>query len=234
MALYSGSSAEFALNPVCEWLFFTGKLPADPVGRFFTTTRYMKELLLAPDDEQHIQACQAVRHVHSRLEEQRGKRLPDASYRDVLFMGLTYSLRAHRIVFGHKVEPQEIDGIMACYANMARHMQIPDFPGDYEELKVMRRQRLARFRFTENTQRLLDSYRRALGPTGYLMLRSVWGAVLEKQLLDLLDLRPNALSWMFRHWYAPVYRSGMDRWLVPPRVRQVRNRLTHYLAEPLR
>ena len=31
----AGTSAEFALNKAVDWLYFTGRLPADPLGRLF-------------------------------------------------------------------------------------------------------------------------------------------------------------------------------------------------------
>ena len=33
--IFAGASAEFALNKAVDWLFFTGKLPSDPIGRLF-------------------------------------------------------------------------------------------------------------------------------------------------------------------------------------------------------
>ena len=35
--VFAGSAAEFALNRAVDWLFYTGKLPADPLGRLFST-----------------------------------------------------------------------------------------------------------------------------------------------------------------------------------------------------
>jgi len=30
--IFAGASAEFALNKAVDWLYFTGKLPEDPLG----------------------------------------------------------------------------------------------------------------------------------------------------------------------------------------------------------
>ncbi len=35
--IFAGSAAEFALNRAVDWLFFTGKVPNDPIGRLFAT-----------------------------------------------------------------------------------------------------------------------------------------------------------------------------------------------------
>ena len=39
LLVFAGSAAEFALNRAVDWLFFTGKLPGDPIGRLFATAR---------------------------------------------------------------------------------------------------------------------------------------------------------------------------------------------------
>ncbi len=43
---FAGSAAEFALNRAVDWLFHTGKLPADPLGRLFSTARFAKDIAL--------------------------------------------------------------------------------------------------------------------------------------------------------------------------------------------
>ncbi|MEJ7663471.1 MAG: hypothetical protein WKG07_29945 [Hymenobacter sp.] len=35
--IFAGAAAEFALNKAVDWLYFTGRLPADPLGRLFST-----------------------------------------------------------------------------------------------------------------------------------------------------------------------------------------------------
>jgi hypothetical protein len=43
-------SHEFALNRAVAWLFFTGRLPHDPVGRLFSTVRYAQQIVFADED----------------------------------------------------------------------------------------------------------------------------------------------------------------------------------------
>jgi hypothetical protein len=45
--IFAGASAEFALNKAVDWLYFTGKLPADPLGRYFLLL-HMQERLFFP------------------------------------------------------------------------------------------------------------------------------------------------------------------------------------------
>ena len=43
--VFAGASAEFALNKAVDWLYFTGRLPADPLGRLFSTVMYAREIV---------------------------------------------------------------------------------------------------------------------------------------------------------------------------------------------
>lgn len=43
LLIFAGSAAEFALNRAVDWLFFTGKIPRDPIARLFSTVRYAQQ-----------------------------------------------------------------------------------------------------------------------------------------------------------------------------------------------
>ncbi|MBW3546505.1 MAG: DUF2236 domain-containing protein, partial [Bacteroidetes bacterium] len=45
--IFAGASAEFALNKAVDWLYFTGKLPADPLKRLFSTVSYAKAIVFS-------------------------------------------------------------------------------------------------------------------------------------------------------------------------------------------
>lgn len=47
LLVFAGASAEFALNKAVDWLYFTGKLPADPLGRLFSTVNYAKAIVFS-------------------------------------------------------------------------------------------------------------------------------------------------------------------------------------------
>src|SRR4051812_49955042 len=42
--VFAGSAAEFALNRAVDWLFYTGRLPADPLGRLFSTCPFAQDI----------------------------------------------------------------------------------------------------------------------------------------------------------------------------------------------
>ena len=50
--IFAGASAEFALNKAVDWLYFTGRLPADPLGRLFSTVAYAQQIVFADNAEQ--------------------------------------------------------------------------------------------------------------------------------------------------------------------------------------
>src|SRR5215216_7887635 len=83
--IFAGASAEFALNKAVDWLFFTGKLPADPIGRLFSTVRYAQDIIFS-DYAKATRTIGRMSAIHSGVEKQRGYSIPDWAYRDVLYM----------------------------------------------------------------------------------------------------------------------------------------------------
>jgi hypothetical protein len=49
--IFAGASAEFALNKAVDWLYFTGRLPADPLARLFSTVEYSSKILFSEQDK---------------------------------------------------------------------------------------------------------------------------------------------------------------------------------------
>src|SRR3954469_4799780 len=95
--VFAGAAAEFALNKAVDWLYFTGKLPSDPLGRLFSTVRYARKIVFSSMDE----ACAAIdslRHIHQAVEQNRGASIPDWAYRDVLFMLIHYSIASYELL----------------------------------------------------------------------------------------------------------------------------------------
>src|SRR5215210_7055226 len=70
LLVFAGSAAEFALNKAVDWLFFTGKIPADPVGRLFSTVRYAQEFVFA-DEETARRTLQRINSIHGAVEQKR-------------------------------------------------------------------------------------------------------------------------------------------------------------------
>ena len=72
LLVFAGSAAEFALNRAVDWLFFTGKLPNDPIGRLFPTAGYAQHIVFA-DQAAASATLGRIRAVHQAVERQRGQ-----------------------------------------------------------------------------------------------------------------------------------------------------------------
>ena len=70
LLIFAGASAEFALNKAVDWLYFTGRLPADPLGRLFSTVRYAQEIVFA-QSQAALAAIDKITAVHKGVEESR-------------------------------------------------------------------------------------------------------------------------------------------------------------------
>ena len=66
--IFAGAAAEFALNKAVDWLYFTGKLPADPIGRLFSTVSYARRIVFAPLDEAN-RAIDTITQIHNAVEK---------------------------------------------------------------------------------------------------------------------------------------------------------------------
>src|SRR3954470_17993481 len=74
--IFAGAAAEFALNKAVDWLYFTGKLPKDPLGRLFSTVSYARRIVFSTTDDAH-KAIDTIRGIHSAVEGARGASIPD-------------------------------------------------------------------------------------------------------------------------------------------------------------
>src|SRR5690349_11430362 len=96
LLIFAGSAAEFALNRAVDWLFFTGEIPRDPIGRLFSTVRYAQEIVFG-DEEKARRTLDRINEQHAAVEHERGQTIPDWAYRDALYMLVEYSLLAYAL-----------------------------------------------------------------------------------------------------------------------------------------
>src|SRR5437868_2693126 len=95
--IFAGAAAEFALNKAVDWLYFTGRLPADPLGRLFSTVSYARAIVFS-EQQAAMRAIDAIAAIHAGVEAKRGKSIPDWAYRDVLFLLIDYSIRSFELL----------------------------------------------------------------------------------------------------------------------------------------
>src|SRR6201992_3966106 len=95
--IFAGAAAEFALNKAVDWLYFTGRLPADPLGRLFSTVTYARQIIFAKKADA-LKAIDQITAIHQDVEKKRGANIPDWAYRDVLFLLIDYSIRSFELL----------------------------------------------------------------------------------------------------------------------------------------
>src|SRR5688572_10556351 len=111
--IFAGASAEFALNKAVDWLYFTGRLPADPLNRLFSTVTYARMIVFSEKDKAHAVIDQ-MRSIHAAVEDARKATIPDWAYRDVLYMLIHYSVASFELLV-RKLTPAEKEEVFDVF-----------------------------------------------------------------------------------------------------------------------
>ncbi|GAA4023517.1 hypothetical protein GCM10022409_04220 [Hymenobacter glaciei] len=189
--IFAGAAAEFALNKAVDWLYFTGRLPADPLDRLFSTVDYARRIVFA-DQAGAEKAIDTIAAIHGAVEAKRGQAIPAWAYRDVLFMLIAYSIKAFEVL-ERPLTPAECEEITEVFCRVGRRMGIPDLPDSYAAWLVARQQHLAYDTAASHfTTDLYRQYQRHLGRPRYWLLRAVQGLVVPERVRTLLALPTGA------------------------------------------
>lgn len=184
--IFAGAAAEFALNKAVDWLYFTGKLPKDPLGRLFSTVAYARQIVFS-DLEKANKAIDAMAKIHAAVENQRGAAIPDWAYRDVLFMLIDYSIRSFELL-DRKLTPAEKEEVFDIFNRVGLRMGLQGLPASYPQWLAMREthlhQDLAKSHYTED---LFLQYKNHLGTVRYRILREAQLLVLPTHVKNLLQ-----------------------------------------------
>ncbi|MDT5269677.1 MAG: hypothetical protein QOH49_1863 [Acidobacteriota bacterium] len=218
LLVFAGSAAEFALNKAVDWLFFTGKIPNDPVGRLFSTVRYAREIVFA-DEETARRTLGHINAAHAAVEGRRGGTIPEWAFRDVLYMLVDYSERAHQMLYG-ALSRAEREELYAVFRRVGEGLNVKELPEDYARWREDRRAHLERdLASTRHTALLYEQYRRHLGEWRYQLLLQVQGLLVPEHVRRLLRLRRRALFSAAVDVYAslPGLRPLLRRMLLQPR-----------------
>ncbi len=191
--IFAGSSAEFALNKAVDWLYFTGKLPADPLGRLFSTVEYARKMVFSPLDEAHA-TIDSLRQIHSSVERNRGYAIPDWAYRDVLFMLIHYSIASYELL-ERKLSDEEKEEVYHVFYRMGARMGLKELPPTYPEWLPMRQLHLmANLQKSEYTTDLFQQYRKHLGTVRFRVLVEGQKLVVPQRVKELLHF--SDFSWL--------------------------------------
>ncbi|WP_420147715.1 oxygenase MpaB family protein [Spirosoma sp.] len=218
LLVFAGSAAEFALNKAVDWLFFTGKLPADPIARLFSTVRYAQEIVFQ-SDEKARKTVARMGAIHEGVEQKRGYSIPDWAYRDVLYMLIDYSERAYETLH-RPLTNAEREELFHTFREVGAGMHVPDLPATYAEWQIDRQKHLNQdLAHSDYTDKLFQRYREQLGSWRYDLLRQVQAMLVPKQVSRLVDLPQKPLLTYSLGLYgllnAVGLRSVVQRILLP-------------------
>lgn len=186
--IFAGSAAEFALNKAVDWLYFTGKLPADPLGRLFSTVAYARQIVFS-EREAANKAIDKITAIHSAIETSRGAAIPDWAYRDVLFMLIDYSIRSFELL-ERKLTLNEKTEVFDVFWRVGDRMHLKGLPVNFDEWTLMRKQHLeSDLEKSHYTADLYKQYKKHLGVIRFKILVEGQKLVIPPTVLRLLEFK---------------------------------------------
>lgn len=190
--IFAGAAAEFALNKAVDWLYFTGRLPADPLGRLFSTVSYARKIVFSSTEDAN-KAIDTIAQIHAAVENKRGAQIPEWAYRDVLFMLIHYSIASYELLEA-KLNDEEKEEAYNVFYRLGLRMGLKDLPLNYKLWIPVREVHL-----NENLQKsnytidLFKQYKKHLGGFRYKMLIEGQKLVVPKRVKKLLNLNDFSL-----------------------------------------
>lgn len=217
--IFAGASAEFALNKAVDWLYYTGKLPSDPLGRLFSTVSYARRIVFSSMEEAN-KAIDSMYHIHTAVEQSRGTTIPDWAYRDVLFMLIHYSIAAHQLL-EEKLSDEEKEEVYNVFYRVGIRMKLKELPPTYKEWLPVRKSHLKEnLQKSIYTEDLFKQYKKHLGVMRFKVLMEAQKLVVPDDVKTLMDfsefsfLTPAVpvykisklmkLDWLFRNILLPA------------------------------
>ncbi len=216
--IFAGAAAEFALNKAVDWLYFTGKLPSDPLGRLFSTVGYARKIVFS-EKEDALKAIDSIAAIHSAVENKRGAKIPEWAYRDVLFMLVDYSIRAFEIL-ERKLTPDEKHEAFDVFNRVGTRMGISGLPDSFDEWVIMRQQHIEENLVSgEFTTDLFRQYRKHLGLPRYAILIEAQTMIVPESVGRLLKFKNKSFLTLLLMIYKPLRKIGVHeiiRYIIQP------------------
>lgn len=219
LLIFAGSAAEFALNRAVDWLFFTGKIPNDPIGRLFSTVRYAQEIVFV-EEETAQRTLGRINAAHRAVEREREQTIPEWAFRDVLYMLIDYSERAYTLLYRPLTTSQQNE-LYSVFRRIGEGLAISELPASYAEWQIDRRRHLVRdLHYSRHTALLFQQYRRHLGVWRYNLLLQVQAVLAPEEVRRLLRMSPNRLMFRLVQTYGFIsplnLQTVVHTLLVPP------------------
>src|ERR1700761_9602090 len=191
--IFGGAAAEFALNKAVDWLYFTGKRPADPLARLFSTVTYSRKIVFS-NKEDAYKTIDAITNIHSAVEKNRQSKIPDWAYRDVLFMLIHYSIASFEVL-ERKLTFAEKEEVFQTFNELGIRMHLKDLPANYTEWLSDRELHLQNdIALSKYSKDLFKQYKKHLGFIRYKILLEGQILVVPPEVNELLKL--GEFSWL--------------------------------------
>ena len=210
--IFAGAAAEFTLNRAVDWLYYTGRLPADPLGRLFSTVAYSRMILFSDEENAFIYIDQLTA-IHQGVENSRGTKIPAEAYLEVLYMLVEYSIRAYELL-EKKLKTEDKAEIFDVFARVGNRMALDGLAGSYIEYLDKREQQLTNGLFRSNyTKDLYLQYRKHLGYARFLLLKQVQLLVAPEQVNQ--KLKQDQIKWIqpILKFYKILRFFKMESWV---------------------
>ena len=191
--IFAGASAEFALNKAVDWLYFTGKLPADPIGRLFSTVVYAQLIVFSELDNAY-KSIDKIVSIHAAVEQNRKASIPDWAYRDVLYMLIHYSIASFEVL-ERKLSDEEKEEVFNVFYRVGKRMQLKDLPTNYQQWTESYATHLQNDLLkSEYSIDLFKQYKKHLGGFRYWLLVETQKLIVPDIVRVMLGL--NKFSWI--------------------------------------
>lgn len=210
--IFGGAAAEFALNKAVDWLYFTNRLPSDPLNRLFSTVSYASDIVFAEKAKAEA-TIDKIRNIHTGVEKARGQQIPDWAYRDVLYMLIDYSIRSYELI-ERPLSKEEKEDVYDVFLRMGKRMLIPDLPSNFRDWQLDRNkaleENLVNGAFTKD---LYIQYKKHLGGFRYRLLLMVQSVLVPEKVGSLLHLPIDPLAKPLLHFYRFTKSIGIGNFL---------------------
>lgn len=211
--IFGGAAAEFAVNKAVDWLYYTGRLPTDPIGRLFSTVTYARHIVFSPREKAHA-IIDNMRSIHTTLEQNRGYAIPDWAYRDVLFMLIHYSIASFEVLY-RALSEEEKEEVFEVFNRVGVRMGIKGLPHTYTQWIRVYEQHLAEdTTVTHYTTDLFAQYKKHLGTLRFSILKEAQTLVVPDSVRSKLKLRSTSLLTPLLPIYKLSRKLKLDWWII--------------------
>ncbi|MEO8852785.1 MAG: oxygenase MpaB family protein [Ginsengibacter sp.] len=210
--IFAGAAAEFSLNKAVDWLYFTGKLPKDPLGRLFSTVTYSRKIIFAKNEDA-LKIIDSIFMIHKNVEKSRGKSIPSWAYRDVLYMLIHYSISSFELL-ERKLSAVEKEEVYDVFFRFGDRMKLSDLAENYSgwllqrEIDIQNDLEKSQLSFD-----LFKQYRKHLGSIRYFLLIETQKLLVPFKVRKLLDFSKFSLLSLALPFYKFSRKLGWDQWI---------------------